>query len=132
MYTYTERKTAVLLYIKYNRKATITVRELGYPSIRMLRNWYYEYLEFGDLHKEHLKKPNKYSIEERKYAVDYYIEHGLILAETVRSLGYPHIETLRKWGWSPLEMAESRKCHQFNKRIYIGLGRSGLIKPPLF
>ena len=69
MYTYEERIKAVLLYIKYDLKVAVTIRELGYPSERMLRNWYCEYLELGDFQKKHSKRPEKDSIDQRQHAV---------------------------------------------------------------
>ena len=97
MYTYEERLRAVMLYIKYDLRVTVTIRELGYPSERMLRNWYCEYMKLGDLHKDHRKRPEKYSKEKRQHAVDYYFNHGKCLANTINKLGYPHVDTLKLW-----------------------------------
>jgi transposase-like protein len=62
----------------------------------MLRQWYKEYTETGCLHKLHGKKP-KYSLAQKKLAVDYYMEHGRNMARTIRAIGYPHRDTMREW-----------------------------------
>lgn len=43
MYTIQERKKAIRLYIKYGLKAAPTIRELRYPSRKMLKRWYDDY-----------------------------------------------------------------------------------------
>jgi putative transposase len=75
MYSYEDRMKAVELYIKYDLSAAATIRELGYPNRKMLARWYKEYKETGDLHK-HYNKKAKYTPEQKKAAVDYYLEHG--------------------------------------------------------
>ena len=96
MYSYEERMKAVKLYIKYGLCAADTVRELGYPYRKMLARWYKEYKETGDLHKQFIKRP-KYTPEQMKAAVDYYLEHGRNISRTVRTLGYPSREVLTEW-----------------------------------
>jgi len=87
---------AVNLYIKYGKRATVTVRELGYPGRRTLHQWYCEYLEAGGLHKQYLKKP-KYSQSQKEAAVNYYLEHGRNITQTAKVLGYPARAVLRGW-----------------------------------
>ena len=94
MYSYEERKKAVELYIKYDKSACAVIRELGYPSSKMLKNWYQEYQEHGDLHE---KFRLGYSSAQRAVAVHYYQEHGRGLNRTVRALGYPCRQLLGKW-----------------------------------
>jgi putative transposase len=96
VYSYEERMKAVQLYMKYDLSAADTIRELGYPHYNMLRRWYKEYVETGDLHKKCRKKP-RFTREEMRKAVDYYFEHGRCLRRTVRALGYPSKTTLAKW-----------------------------------
>ena len=50
MYSYEQRIRAVLLYIQYEHSGSATIRELGYPTTKMLRRWYREYDATGDLH----------------------------------------------------------------------------------
>ena len=40
---------------------------------------------------------SKFSPEQKKAAVKYYLEHGRNLSRTIRALGYPSRETLRSW-----------------------------------
>jgi len=96
MYQYKDRMRAVKLYIKYDRSAADTIREIGYPSERMLLNWYEEYNELGKLHQKYCKK-SKYSDEKKRLAINYYSEHGRSISRTIRALGYPCHETLVLW-----------------------------------
>ena len=96
MYSYEERMKAVKLLMKYDLSYADTVRELGYPDRRMLRRWYEEYKDMGDLHKRFIKHPN-YDSDAIKRAVKYYLEHGRSIARTCRALGYPSRGVLRSW-----------------------------------
>jgi putative transposase len=96
LHSYEERMKAVKLYIKYDLSVADTIRELGYPTRKTLVRWYKEYLEDGDLHKKYKKKP-RFTREQMKKAVDYYLEHGRCLRRTVRALGYPCRTTLAQW-----------------------------------
>jgi putative transposase len=87
---------AVLLYIKYDRRAAATVRDLGYPTTKTLKKWYREYVAQGDLQVTKTRK-GKFTSDEARVAVDYYLEHGRCISATVRALGYPSRETLRQW-----------------------------------
>jgi transposase-like protein len=57
VYSYEDRLRAVELYIKYDLSAADTIRELGYPSYKMLVRWYREYQETGRLHESRNNKP---------------------------------------------------------------------------
>jgi len=59
------------------------LRELGYPNRKMLVRWYKKYKETGDLHKQYIKRP-KYTSEQIKAAVCYYLEYGCNITRTVR------------------------------------------------
>lgn len=96
MYSYKDRMKAVKLYIKFDFSAAAAIRELGYPSRNMLKTWYREYIETGRLREQHNMKP-KYTSEQKKLAVNYYLEHGRNMAGTIRAMGYPHRETMREW-----------------------------------
>lgn len=87
---------AVQLFIKYDLSVADTIRELGYPTRNTLIRWYNEYLEKGDLHEKFQKKP-RFTQEEKRKAVDYYLEHGRCVRRTVRKLGYPSRTTLTQW-----------------------------------
>ena len=96
MYSYIDRMRAVQLYIQYDFGAAATIRELGYPSVNMLRRWYSEYGETSDLHRRSVRTP-KYSDARKQRAVDYYCTHGRRLSKTIAVLGYPSDETLITW-----------------------------------
>ena len=97
MYSYEERLKAVQLYIQYDKSYASVFRELGYPpSSNSIKLWYKEYEETGDLHKSY-SSPSKYSDEQRKAAVQYYIEHGQSKSRTVKALGYPTRQQLTEW-----------------------------------
>src|SRR5690554_187514 len=97
MYSYEERMKAIELYIKYDRSIADTIRELGYPSRGALARWYKEYQKNGCLRRSYERKNHKYSLEEKKAAVDYYLEHGRSLRRTIRAMGYPSVAALTKW-----------------------------------
>ena len=84
MYSYEDRKKAVELYKKFDKSASAVVRELGYPTTRMLTLWYREYLENGDLHKKS-RMQSGYTAEQKAVAVKYYQEHGRGLALLLES-----------------------------------------------
>jgi len=96
MHSYEARIRAVRLYIEYDLAVSLTIRELGYPSRRMLRAWYREFIETGQLHRS-LSRRHKYSEKQKKEAVEYYFAHGRRISKTVAVLGYPNRETLRLW-----------------------------------
>ena len=97
MYSYEERLKAVQLYIQYDKSYASVFRELGYPpSSHSIKLWYKEYEETGDLHKSY-SSSSKYSDEQRKAAVQYYVEHGRSKSRTVKALGYPTRQQLMEW-----------------------------------
>jgi transposase-like protein len=96
VYSYEDRMRAIALYIQYDHASATTIRELGYPSRKALYSWYREYQQCGDLHGEHRKRL-KYSATERQVAVEHYFEHGRNMSATMRAVGYPSREVLRKW-----------------------------------
>jgi len=100
MYSDEQRKNAIELYLKYGRKASLVIKELGYPNRLTLRNWFYEYRDSGNNlnPRERKSGPSQYSEEQMKAAVQFYIEHGKVLTFTSMSLGYPrNTHTLAGW-----------------------------------
>lgn len=89
MYTLEQRTRAVELYIKHGLKATATIRELGYPSRVQLAAWHKEWLETGGSLHERSRASEAYSAEQKRAAVDHYLEHGRCNAYTRSELGYP-------------------------------------------
>ena len=96
MYSFEDRMRAVRLYIQYDCGAAATVRELGYPSVKMLRSWHREYVVSGDLPRGYSGN-SIYSDEQKQKAIDYFLKHGHRLSKTAAALGYPSRETLRMW-----------------------------------
>lgn len=105
MYTIQERKKAIRLYIKYGLKAAPTIRELGYPSRKMLKRWYDDYKKNNKVFIN-TKRKSRYSKDQRKKAVNFYLTHGKNIAYTVRKLGYPSRSILSNW------ICEDVKNHQ--------------------
>lgn len=103
MYTPEEKQKAVELYIKYDCKGYLVIRELGYPDRKSLRLWYKQYKK-GDSFLPSMRKQADHTYsrlfddEHVLAAVSYYLEHGRSYSATIRALGYPDaINTLRGW-----------------------------------
>lgn len=110
MYSYEERIRAVKYYISCGCNAALTVRKLGYPSARVLADWYQEYSRNHDLHREH-KKYSKFTDEEKRIAIDYYFSHGRNALKTVRDLGYPSRTLLNSWVQEFASEDEKSSCN---------------------
>ena len=99
-YSKEQRDRAVDLYIRYERCAADVIRELGYPSRGMLPVWYRERLEeerAGVLSMRG-ERCRRYSDEQKRAAVDHYLEYGRRLRRAMRALGYPKShELLSAW-----------------------------------
>ncbi len=96
MYSYEDRIRAVKLYFKYGGKTAMVVRELGYSSGKNLKRWVHIYQALGDFPK-HRRPRLRYTLEQKRAAVDYYFGHGCSLANTRRVLWYPSSEVLGCW-----------------------------------
>lgn len=96
MYSLEEREKAVKLYIQYGLKAAKVIRKLGYPNRHVIVRWYQEYQANQKLHEKR-RSTSKYTAEQRKAAVQYYLEHGESYINTVRKLGYPSRQQLAQW-----------------------------------
>ena len=97
MYSYEERKKAVDLYIKYGKKTSAVIHELGYPDCHILIMWYKDFIKKGKIEIPDLKGNPIYTEEQKQKAVKFYIEHGKSLKFTVSKLGYPSYHLLSKW-----------------------------------
>jgi transposase InsO family protein/transposase-like protein len=96
LYSYDERMKAVSLYMEYDLRGSAAIRKLGYPSRRALRDWHKEFLQAGDLHHTYAGR-SRYSDQQKRKAVEYYLSHGENTSGTTKTLGYPCRETLRTW-----------------------------------
>ncbi len=97
MYSYEDRIRAVKLYIKLGKRLAATIRRLGYPTKNSLIGWYREYEQGRDLQVGYVRSMFKYSDEQRKVAVQHYLDHDRCIASTMKALGYPCRETLTAW-----------------------------------
>ena len=99
-YSREQRDRAVDLYVKYEHSAADVIRELGYPSKEALRMWYRERLgeERTGVPSKRGERYRRYSDEQKRAAVDHYLEYGRRLSRTMRLLGYPKSrELLMAW-----------------------------------
>lgn len=96
MYTYEERKIEIDLYMKYNLQVNPVIKELGYPSRLILYKWYKEFINQCGFLKKHAKK-SIYSDEQKKLAIDYYLNHIKSLAHIIKHLGYLSRIALSSW-----------------------------------
>jgi len=97
MYSYEDRIRAVRLYIKLGKRIRATIRKLGYPTKNALKSWHREYEQGGDLRVGHVRSKSKYSAEQKRVAVEHYLDHDRFLAGTRKALGYPCRDTLAAW-----------------------------------
>jgi putative transposase len=97
MYSYEDRLRAVRLYLKLGRRIKATIRQLGYPTKNSLKAWYREFERTHDLRRGYHREKRQYTDEQKLRAVDHYMEQGHCSTYTIRCLGYPSREALRKW-----------------------------------
>ncbi|WP_409227059.1 IS3 family transposase [Gudongella sp. SC589] len=99
MYSREERNRAIHLYLKYDKCIADVIRVLGYPNYRTLKDWYAEYQQqlIDGTENEPCKVKPKFTDKEVSTAVKHYLENGKNYTRTVKTLGYPSRETLRKW-----------------------------------
>lgn len=96
MYTYEERMRAVKAYIASGFRLNRTIAQLGYPSHQGLRDWYKEYAEKGDLHRDYIRE-SQYTQQQKEEAIEHYYANGRNLSKTSKALGYAKRDTIRKW-----------------------------------
>ena len=88
MYSREKRLKAIKLYLKYDKSEATVIRELGYPTRKLVVQWYKQYLaeqETGVVRDRYRRGP-KYTPEQQQAAVSHYLEHGRNLSRTVRVL----------------------------------------------
>ncbi len=89
MYSYEQRKLAIETFIKFDHSYADTIAELGYPTVHALRGWWKEYERTGKVPASKFETNPRYTDEQKRTAVEHYLEHGKGLARTMRALGYP-------------------------------------------
>ena len=87
MYSYEDRVRAVKLYIKLGKRIGATIRQLGYPTKNALKSWHREFERSRDLPRRYARSKPKYSDEQKKPAVDHYLDHGRYMTVTMKALG---------------------------------------------
>ena len=97
MYSYEDRVRAVKLYIKLGKRIAATIRQLGYPTKNALKSWHREFERCCDLPMRYVRSKPKYSVEQKKLAVDHYLDHGRCMTVTIKALGYPGRDSLTNW-----------------------------------
>ncbi len=98
MFSEEQKRVAIETFIRYDHSYADTIAELGYPSRLTLRLWWKEYARTGKVPVGKGTRRSKYSDEQARRAVEYYLGHGRSLSRTMRALGYPKgRQTLRDW-----------------------------------
>ena len=86
MYFYEDRIRAVKLYIKLGKRTGATIRQLGYPTKNALKSWHREYEQSRDLPVGYVLSRPKYSDEQKKVAVQHYLNHDRCLVRTLKAI----------------------------------------------
>jgi transposase InsO family protein/transposase-like protein len=120
MYSYEDRIRAVELYIKLGKRTGATIRKLGYPTKNALKSWHREFEQSRDLPVGYARSRPKYSDEQKKVAVEHYLNYGRCLAGTLKALGYPRRDTLAAWVY---------ELHPETRKHVVGKTRS-VPRPP--
>lgn len=97
MYSYADRMRAVQLYIKLGKRVGATIRQLGYPTKNSLKQWCREYERDHDLALGYVRTKPWYSDEQKRIAIEHYLNHGRCAAQTRTALGYPCRTTMGAW-----------------------------------
>lgn len=95
-FTYAQKMKAVKLYLKCGSPTAVMI-QLGYPGKSTLHKWVKAYQEGKNLHPSLTKNKSKYTAEQRKDAVRFYLENGKSISKTITALGYPGKSTLCEW-----------------------------------
>lgn len=91
-----EINRAVDVYLRNGRDYTAAYRELGYPSRRTMNKWFKQYLAKNNI-EIHLQERSPYTAEERRQAVQYYVQNYVSVKQAVKDLGYPSEGRLYCW-----------------------------------
>lgn len=97
MYSYEDRTRAVKLYIKLGKRIGATILQLGYPTKNSLKSWHREHEQGHDFPAGYVRSRSKYSDEQKRVAVEHYLNHDRCIAGTRKALGYPCRDTLGAW-----------------------------------
>ena len=119
MFPLEQRVKAVKLYIQYDLRYAPVYHELGYPKNKStLKAWYKEYMSTGGLHSKSTRTP-KYTKEQRKVAVDHFLQHGRCYSHTMKTLGYPSRTQLKAWVEEEAPDAASHYCKKSSSLVHL-------------
>lgn len=99
-YSMEQRSKAVEMYVRFDRCAADTMRELGYPSSRQsLATWHCERLaeQRDGVTCSPGERYGRCTMERKQAAVDFYLSHGRNLRRTIRHMGHPSREVPAAW-----------------------------------
>ena len=69
----------------------------SYPTKNALKSWHREFEQGHELPVGYVRSRLKYSAEQKKVAVEHYLNHDPCLAEALEALEYPGRMTLSAW-----------------------------------
>jgi len=97
MYSYEDLTRAVKLYIKLGKRTGATIRQLGYPTKNSLKSWHRAFEQGQDFPTGYVRSWQKYSDEQKRVAVEHYLDHGRCNTGSIKALGYPCRDTFAAW-----------------------------------
>lgn len=117
MYTQIEIDTALEVW-KSTGSQKKTRLILGYPSVRLLKNWVREYRLHGKVEPKNQSGINRrFTNEQKQAAIERALLNGCNISRTVRELGYPSRLCLKNW--LDAYSKEHPKCKEIVKHAYI-------------
>ncbi|MGN0073565.1 MAG: IS3 family transposase [Coriobacteriales bacterium] len=117
MYSVEQREAAVELLIKNNYDYSRTVGMLGYPNESTLRFWLRQHEHSSEIPEERMHIKGRYTGEQKRTAVEYYLKHDKSAGEVVRMLGYPSAQCLLNWVDELAPGARSARAEQGNNSL---------------
>ena len=82
------KKKAIMLYVKYGLKAASVIRDPEYPDRYSLKKRCEDYISNNNKVIIQYGRKNKYSNQQRKQAIHFYLTHGKNISYTVRTVEY--------------------------------------------
>lgn len=84
-----KRRLAPETFMRLDHGHADTVRQLGYLGAFTLRLWWETYARTGSVPLRKAEREPRLSVDERRCAVGYHLDHGRCISKTLRELGYP-------------------------------------------
>ena len=79
-YWYEDRTRAGKFYIKLGKRAGAIIRQLGYPRKNSLKSWHWAFEHGEDFPVGYVRSWQKYSDEQKRVAVEHYLNHDRCIA----------------------------------------------------